>query len=153
MDLLRTWILGVTAAAMVLSAAQALMPEGAVKRVGRMTGGLVLALAMLQPLTGLDRIGLPEELAALPEVSAGETAGDMTPIIEEELASYIARKAGELGAACTAEVTCVPDKNGVPIPDSAAVTGAFSAEQQRSLSDLIARDLGIPADRQTFREE
>lgn len=38
MTLLRTWIVSVTACAMVIAAAEALMPDGAVKRVGKLTG-------------------------------------------------------------------------------------------------------------------
>ena len=46
MELIRTWILSVTVSAMVIAVAQALMPAGAVKKVGQLTGGLILVLGM-----------------------------------------------------------------------------------------------------------
>ena len=49
MTLLRTWILSVTACAMVIAAAEALMPDGAVKRVGKLTVALIILLGQLQP--------------------------------------------------------------------------------------------------------
>ena len=87
MSILRTWILTVTAAAIVLATAQALMPEGAVKRVGRLTAGLILVLALLQPLTALDRqeiAGLGMELPAGTEEKQEDLMG---AIIEQELAA------------------------------------------------------------------
>ena len=64
MTLLRTWILSVTACAMVIAAAEALMPDGAVKRVGKLTGGLILVLGLLQPLVKLDYEDWLDDLSA-----------------------------------------------------------------------------------------
>ena len=54
MELLRTWVLGVTAASLVIAVGEALMPQGTVKKVGRLTGGLILVLVLLQPVARLD---------------------------------------------------------------------------------------------------
>ena len=54
MEVLRTWVLAVTAAALVIAVADALMPQGTVKQVGKLTGGLILVLVLLQPVAGLD---------------------------------------------------------------------------------------------------
>ena len=150
MEILRTWIIGVTVAAMVLAAAQALMPEGAVKRVGRLTGGLVLVLALMQPLFALRCEDISELTFELPAVTEAEAP--MKPVIEQELAAYIVEKGEELGADLTATVTCVPDEHGVPIPREAVVTGALTPAQREDLSAVLERDLGIPARDQTFRE-
>ena len=45
----RSWLLGVTAAALAVALAQALTPEGTVKKVGRLVGGMVLLLAVAKP--------------------------------------------------------------------------------------------------------
>lgn len=154
MDILRTWILGVTAAAVVLAAAQALMPEGAVKRVGRFTGGLVLCLALLQPLAALEHIDWSGGIPDLPAVAAtGEEKDPMKPIIEGELAAYIEEQGKKLGADLRARVTCTSDENGVPVPRYAAVSGRLTEPQRQALSAVIAGDLGIPAADQSFREE
>ena len=54
MELIRTWILTVTVSALVIAGAEALMPQGSVKRVGKLTGGLILVLGILQPLVTMD---------------------------------------------------------------------------------------------------
>ena len=46
MELIRTWILSVTVSAIVIAVAEALMPPGAVKKVGKLTGGLILVLGI-----------------------------------------------------------------------------------------------------------
>lgn len=153
MEILRTWIVGVTAAAMVLAAAQALMPEGAVKRVGRLTGGLVLALALMQPLFALCCEDITEITCELPDEAETEEAFSMKPVIEQELAAYIVDEGKGLGAELAAAVTCVSDEHGVPIPGEAVVTGTLTPAQRETLSAVLDRDLGIPPRAQTFREE
>ena len=66
MTLIRTWLLSVTVSAMVIAVAEALMPEGSVKRVGKLTGGLILILGLLQPLTHLSYDDLYDLVEGLP---------------------------------------------------------------------------------------
>ena len=57
MGLLRDWLLGVTAAALLAALAQSLMPPGPVKKAGGLVCGLVLLWAVLSPLAGgLDQL-------------------------------------------------------------------------------------------------
>ena len=53
MGVVRSWLLGVTAAALVVALAETLAPEGSVKKVCRLAGGLALLLAALRPLAGM----------------------------------------------------------------------------------------------------
>lgn len=157
MDILRTWILSVTVSAMVIAAAQALMPEGAVKRAGRLTGGLILVLGLMQPLVSMDYGDLYDLVTALPVGAVtqqdleAQTYDSMKEIIEAELATYIVDKGEELGFACTAQVTCEMGSGNVPVPACAAVTGSLTPAQQSALSDWMASDLGIPPEAQTYR--
>ena len=66
MELIRTWILSVTVSAIVIAVAEALMPPGAVKKVGKLTGGLILVLGILQPLVTMDYEDLYDMVTALP---------------------------------------------------------------------------------------
>ena len=54
MDGMRTWLLSLIFAAVLCAVARALMPEGAVKRVGGLVCGLVLLSAALAPADVLD---------------------------------------------------------------------------------------------------
>ena len=160
MELLRTWVLGITAAALVIAVAEALMPDGTVKKVGKLTGGLILVLVLLQPLAKLDYQDLYDRVASLPAGSlTRETLSEQVSLpleegIEEELAAYIAEKGAALGCLCTARVDCAPDETGVPIPVRVTVTGTFTPAQKEALRTLIAQDLGVgPEDQQYISEE
>ena len=161
MELLKTWILGVTGAAVVLAAADALMPEGTVKTVGKITGGLILALALLNPLVRADYETLFQKVSHLPdgricrEDLEEETYHTMKQVIEQKLAAYIVDKGTELGAVCAASVVCQPGEGGVPVPQTAAITGTLTSEQQKALSECITQDLGLSPEQQHYqnREE
>ena len=153
MELLRSWILGVTVTAMALAAARAVMPEGPVKRAGQLTAGLVLVLAMLGPVAALERTDWEAFLEDLPTETASEPAdSSMQAVIEEELSAYLEGKAGDLGLSCQAEVVCSTDEHGVPIPTQVTITGPLGKEQRQSLSDIITNDIGVPTSGQRFRE-
>lgn len=160
MEVLRTWVLAVTAAALVIAVADALMPQGTVKQVGKLTGGLILVLVLLQPVARLDDQDLLDWVSTLPAGAlTQETLEDRTAVplekgIEGELAAYIAEKGAALGCPCTARVDCIPDESGVPIPFRVTVTGTFTPDQKKSLQTLIAQDLGVgPEDQQYISEE
>ena len=53
-ELLRQWLTGVTCAAMIAALADSLTPAGTVKRIGRMAGGLLLLIAVVQPVLEVD---------------------------------------------------------------------------------------------------
>lgn len=67
---IKEWLLGVVAAALVVSMARAITPEGTVKKIGRLVGGLLLLLAAVRPLLGEGPEG--SRLWPAPELSAGE---------------------------------------------------------------------------------
>ena len=159
MELLRTWILTVTVSALVIAGADALMPEGAVKRVGKLTGGLILVLGLLQPLAGLDYQDLYDLVNTLPagavtqESLTREATDPLEGLIEEELSAYIAEKGAALGCPCAAQVECIPDENGVPVPCRVVVTGPFTPDQKRSLQVFITQDLGVGREYQQYISE
>ena len=159
MTLIRTWLLSVTVSAMVIAVAEALMPEGSVKRVGKLTGGLILILGLLQPLTHLSYDDLYDLVEGLPaaqlqqEKLAEESSQAWKTGIEQELASYIVDKAAQLGATCGAAVTCSLGEYGVPVPERAQITGHLTAQQKEALSDCLTQELGIPRAAQGFVEE
>ena len=153
MELLRSWILGVTVTAMALAAARAVMPEGPVKRAGRLTAGLVLVLAMLGPVAALEQTDWESFLEDLPKEIVSEPADtSVQAVIEEELSAYLEGKAGELGLSCRAEVVCETDEHGVPIPKEVRITGTLDEAQRQTLSAIITNDIGVPTSGQRFRE-
>ena len=157
MELVRNWLIGVTAAAMVVALADSLAPDGAVKKIGKLTGGLLLIVAILQPLVGLDFASMSGILTEYRLEAEGystaletENVRLVKTIIEEQIAAYIQDKAVELGADCTAEVTCRENDNGNLYPASVVVYGELTREQMDALSRTIEGDLAIPAQNQQY---
>ena len=157
MSVLKGWLLGVVATALAVALAQALTPDGTVKKVGRLVGGLVLLMAVAQPLLRLDPNQLAVAAAAYSgvegekEFSGGEEV--LKTLIAQKAGAYIVDKGQSLGLACTAEVEVAPDASGWPIPWKATVSGQWSQTQKKELSQAVEEELGIPAQRQSFREE
>ncbi len=159
LEAIHQWIFGVTAAAMLAAAAQSLMPKGPVWRIGRITGGLVVLLALLAPLLELDEAALARALSEynLPQAQTEELeavdAALFQTLIEEETGAYISQQAERLGAACTVAVETRPAEDGYPVPWAVTVTGALTEEQRERLTRRLEADLAIPAERQTYQTE
>ena len=160
MGLVRQWLLGVTAAALVLALAETLAPEGSVKKVCRLAGGLALLLAAAGPVTGvLDGSALTQAVEGWRNQSKRyelelEEQRDQfyLAIIEEETAAYVMDKARELGFECAAEVTYSYDEDGVPCPWEVTARGVWTEERREAVGRLLEDSLGVPPQRQHYEE-
>lgn len=155
---MRDWITGVFAASLLASLALALTPEGRVRTVTGMTCGLVCALALASPLLRLDvgslAVGIAEYRQQAQKI--GETAEEEGKMlertyIEEQCAAYICAKAEELGAVVDAVSVLArwDDEALAWYPWQAQIDGPYS----RALSRSIEGELGIPAERQSWRDD
>lgn len=158
--MIKSWIIGITCAAMVVALAETLSPKGPVQKVGRLTGELLLLLAVLQPLAGwkgVDMDGLMSkyqaEFQSYSSSLEAENKNLIKEIIAEKTGAYIVDKAAELGFSCSAWVETQPDDNGTPIPWSVEIRGNYTAVQREALTQMIAADLAIPAQRQSYHWE
>ena len=154
-DLIGGWLVGVTCTAMLVALAEGLVPAGAGRKICRLTGGLVLLLAMVQPVLKLDgdaltgaltryRLDLEDQRQTLEE----ENSQVMQAIIEEQAGAYIQDKAQELGIDCQVEVTAQGED--YPIPQTVTIRGSLAAEQREALTRAIETDFAIPAQRQIY---
>lgn len=156
-ELLRDWLLGVTCAAMVLAIAEALTPEGSIRKICRLAGGLVLLLAAVSPVVKLDEADLTRALTEY-RVTAQDYGDALVEknnilyktIIEENTAAYILDKAKELGISCGAEVIFAYDEDGNPYPEEVRVFGRWTEAQKAELSRVLETELGIPPGQQMF---
>ena len=159
MTAVRSWLLAVIVVSLMCAAAEALMPPGPGRRVGRLVCGLALLSAVLSPLAGLDLDGGQQWLEDYLSSLDGRTAeleetvnSQMKGIIEGEYAAYIVDKAAQLGAACSARTECRRD-GGLYLPQRVEVTGAVPPPLQSELVQIIVRDLGVPEEQIDFSEE
>lgn len=158
MELIKNWILGVTCAAMLVAVAESLMPSGTVKKIGKLTGGVVLLLAVIQPLMGLDFESLSmaltesrESMHVLSEEEASAVSADlMKSIIADKTGAYILDKANSMGISCTVDVECKVGEGNIPYPVSVTVMGRLTDTQRDALTRDIEANLAIPADRQLY---
>jgi stage III sporulation protein AF len=125
--------------------------------VGKLTGGLILVLAVVQPLVTWDYDQLYDWVNALPAGSLSqeevETAAWplMKGSIEEELNAYIAEKAADQGISCAVQVTCTQEE--VPVPEEVTVTGTLDNQEKETLAQLLTQTLGLDREHQHFVEE
>ena len=154
-DLIGGWLVGVTCTAMLVALAEGLVPAGAGRKICRLTGGLVLLLAMVQPVLKLDgdaltgaltryRLDLEDQGQTLEE----ENSQVMQAIIEEQAGAYIQDKAQELGIDCQVEVTAQGED--YPIPQTVTIRGSLTGKQREALTRAIETDFAIPAQRQIY---
>ena len=150
------WLAGITCAALVAAMADRLTPPGPVRRIGRLTCGLVLLTVLLAPLLPLrgDVLSraLAEQRLELEDYRAALEAEDraaMKTIIEERCAAYIQDKAAALGIECAAAVEA-EDGEGWPVPRRVTVSGPLTQGQLEELAALIEAELAVPAEEQTY---
>ena len=152
LELIRHWLVGITCAAMLVALAESLIPAGSIRRIARLTGGLVLLAAILNPLLKLDTTALTRalteyklELSAYSADLEEENEILMKDIIEEQSGAYIQDKAAALGIDCQVTVEADGEEEW-PI----TVMGSLTAEQQEALERTIEEDFAIPAERQRY---
>lgn len=152
-EILRGWLLGLVAAALILTVLRALVPKGSIRPVARVTAGLVLLLVLLRPLAGLGggslRVRYDElerEITARIEDYQTLHENELESIIADSTAAYISEQAAHLGLTCRAEVRCEV-RDGTPQPASAVMDIPYDAR----LAAAIADDLGIPAEKQSWQ--
>lgn len=157
-ELIRTWLIGITCAAMIIAVADSLTPNGTVRRIGRLVGGLVLLITVVKPLISFD-YSVMAMAAAGNQITAATVGGEleetnlelMKTIIGEKTGAYILDKAESLGAACqSVAVTCELGAENVPYPSAVTITGDLSEAQRKALGRQIEADLAIPAEHQTY---
>lgn len=156
-DVLREWLLGITGAAMILALADSLMPDGTVKKVGKLAGGLLLIVVTLRPVLGLDYEAMAATLAnyrfETEEYNNSlEIENDRLKkiIIEDRTGAYIQDKAAELGIHCSVDVTCHIDEEGMIYPKSVVICGELTPDEMEDLAHLIEGEVAIPMENQKY---
>ncbi len=153
--LLRSWLFGLTALSALLALAEGLVTQEGIRRVLRLTGGVLMILVLLRPVVRMDLENLHfsldalrQEAETLEEEYTRQQAEQLSAGIEEELASYIWDKAQALGLDCQVSVTVETGADGVPAARSVDITGEYS----EALSEIIEKDLGVPREQQNWQE-
>lgn len=152
---LKNWLTAILTVTVLLSVAEKLVPAGSLRKIASMTGGLILLIVLVQPLTKLkpgqlrmDYAGCGAAIEARQAELQAENDAALGELIAERTEAYILDKAESLGISCQVTVTTREGEDGIPLPDGAVLSCGESAE----LAAYLEKELGIPKERQVFHE-
>lgn len=155
MDSVRGWITSVVMVTMLLSVAQTLIPDGKIRKVFSFSGGLVLMVALLQPILELKpgmtefRAEDYEEVLWERQEELRQVAGaEWEAIIEQEIAAYISDKADALGTDVSVRIQAEMEVDGTLV-----LRAELSGQPSEQLAAHLEEELGIPRERQVWIHE
>ncbi len=149
MELLRTYFLSVTAAAIICAILKGLLNQsGTPAQLVKLISGIFLSMIALRPLAQFP-VGTFSELRfdysmdAEAFVSEGENlaADALAQLIKSNTEAYILDKARAMGLTITVDVTLSQDS--IPSPETVRISGKISPYAKAQLSSLLTDGLGI----------
>lgn len=157
MEAVRQYLLSVTAAAIVCSIINRVIGKtGTYAAIVKLITGLFLVFTVISPFAKLQITDLPAYMdsltvdADLVVMDGQQTARDaVREIIKAEAEAYILDKAATLDLTVEAEV--IVSDTDIPQPCAVTLRGSASPYAKQRLQQLIANDLGIPEEKQTWK--
>ena len=157
MEAVRQYLLSVTAAAIVCSIINRVIGKtGTYAAIVKLITGLFLVFTVISPFAKLQITDLPAYMdsltvdADLVVKDGQQTARDaVREIIKAEAEAYILDKAAALDLTVEAEV--IVSDTDIPHPCAVTLKGSASPYAKQRLQQLIANDLGIPEEKQTWK--
>ena len=151
---IQSWLLGVTAASVCLAAFYTVLPKGAIRSIGRVSGGIVLMLVILQPLADWKSAPLrqryndyQQELDRQIALYREDYRQELERRIAEETGAYISDKAAQMGLTCHATVI-TRQEGDVPVPSEVKLDIPLNT----ALSQWITQELMIGEAKQHWEE-
>ncbi len=156
MDSIRGYLLSVVAACLLYAVCNALLRGEALRRVMRLAGGVLVLLVVLTPLVSLRFDGIKSFLRDFEEttefdIEASQRASKeaINERVRAAAEAYIEEKALAWGITVQAKVRLSDDE--YPVPSFVTLIGNLSVNQASELSELITKQLGIPAECQEWK--
>ena len=156
MDWIREYLLRIICAAILCGAVTGLLgKKGALGAAIKLIAGVFMVLTLVTPWIHFDLSGVND---LLDEVSASadgivqsgqnDAADALADIIKSESEAYILDKAKYYGAELTVEVKV--EGSGLPVPCAVWIKGSISPYGRAQLENMIAEELGIGLEDQTW---
>lgn len=153
---IKTYLLGVVAAAVICGIATRLMGEkGTQGAMTKLIAGLFLVFTVIRPVANISLDGLSDFTAAYSDAgeqaaAAGEslTKDALAVSIKAQTEAYILDKAAGLQVDLEVEVTLSEDD--IPTPIAVRLSGKVSPYAKARLQNIITDDLGIEKERQIW---
>ena len=149
----RVWLIGLLSVSLILTVLSTLLPEGSVKKIAGVTGGLVLLLVVLRGIVRLDLSNIrlsydscAREISRQMERYREKNRSQLEELIAHRTAAYISEQAQTFGLMCSPQVETEQTEEGVFVPVSVTMDIPYHA----GLSQIVAEDMGIDAQHQKW---
>ena len=160
-EAINAWVIRLTGAAIIASAAITAAPDGVAKRVVKLVCGLISVMVLLSIGTEIDHDAYLDSFEVYRNVAdrvvseaEEEAEAQRRKIIEEETAAYILDKAACLDMAdITVTVSAERGDDGYWYPESAELTGTAGENDMRELGRYIETELGITEEKQRWNTD
>ena len=155
-ELFHTILLRVALAGIASAAALRLAGEGALREIVRFAAGLLLLLALLQPIQGLrlPAWGGADALDAQAEQIERQNAQTAMSTLAAAIAEAVEQRAAREGFDCAVDVQMATDAQGILQVDRVTVRyGGADAGRLDELRALLTEECGVPAERQELIEK
>lgn len=150
MELIREYLLSVTAAVLLCSVIRSFAGE---KGVVPFVCGIFLILTVIRPLTRIsiyDRQWNPGDIMKQADIAVAEgedyAQAAMARHIKSQCEAYILNKAKDFGCDILATFTLHDDL----MPAGCVIQGTLSPYEKEQLSEFLERDMGIPREDQQW---
>jgi len=157
-ELIRNWVLGLTAASFITGIAMAIAPKGRSRAATALVSGLVTIVVLIAPILDFDHTAYMQDFVET-EVSVTLRTEEMenaskslqARIISERSIAYILDKAESVGLPnLDIRIQTKAGADGFVVPYAIYLTGEYTLEQRRTLEAYLVGTFGIPIQRQTW---
>lgn len=155
-ELIRSWVIGITAMSLITSVVMAITPSGKVRKTISLICGMAMIVVLISPVLDFDYDSLSQYVKEY-DYSTEELENNLDKenerlakaIIEEKSSAYILDKAESVGGQdAHVSVEAKLDNEGSWNPWEVTIGGDYTSEQQSEIKSTIEEDLGIPVERQ-----
>lgn len=156
MDWIKEYLVQLIAAALIAGIVTNLIgKKTAVGKSIQLICGIFLIFVLIMPWTKVEMSDFADYLDNLSihanaAVQTGENMAydEISQIIKAKTEAYILDKANSFGAELAVEVRV--DSSELPVPVAVKLTGSISPYGRKKLENIIAEDIGIPLEEQTW---
>lgn len=153
-EALRSWIVGITGAAIVTAIAMTVTPDGRVKKVVTLICGLMTVIALIKPVIGFDYDGFSKYLTQYKNEAASfssniEQANENLSrrLIEDNCAAYILDKGQSLGLSdLSVTVRASWSEDGYWYPSGVSLITDAEETLRHALGRIIEAELGVSSE-------
>lgn len=155
MEAIRQYALSVICGALVVSVLLDLSAKGRFQKQIRLVCSIFFATILLKPLVSLKIPELSQfKSDFLEQAEQAADAGEkihiqsLAGIIQSECEAYILKEARAIGA--DVDVLVELNNGNPPVPVAVTLRGSFDASSEEQLGKLLADEVGIPKEHQTW---